>query len=332
LARPPFSTSNPATVIVYTFRPFRNSDPPRLAEIWRNQPSQRGLMQPMSAGLFEQFVTSKQYFEPEGLIVAVREGAPVGFVHAGFGPSDDEMSLSFDLGATYLLMLRDDQRDAELADELLARAEAYLRERGSKVLYAGGIRPLNAFYLGLYGGSELPGVLASDPVLGDACRRNHYGEVDRVVILQRDLSRFRPPVTWAQRQLRRETTVREELNPHADTWWTACTTAAFDQMRFSLEPTAGGAALADVFFWDIEPLSTGWGVATSGMYELQVARDRRRQGIATYLLSEVFARLASRGIVRVEAQTMQTNAAAIALYKFLGFEQVDEGVVFRKES
>ena len=47
------------------------------------------------------------------------------------------------------------------------------------MIYAGGIRPLNGFYLGLYGGSELPGILASDPVLNDRPLRNGYREIDR---------------------------------------------------------------------------------------------------------------------------------------------------------
>ena len=42
------TSSRPATV--YNFRPFRNTDPPRIAEIWRDQPPQRGLMQPVTAG------------------------------------------------------------------------------------------------------------------------------------------------------------------------------------------------------------------------------------------------------------------------------------------
>lgn len=316
---------------MYHFRPFRNSDPPRLAEIWRNQPPQRGVMQPVSAGLLEQFVFSKPYFDPEGLIVATHDGAPIGFVHAGFGPNDDETALSTDLGTTHLLMLRGDHRHAALADELLAWAEGYLRDRGARVLYAGGIRPLNGFYLGLYGGSELPGVLATDPVLGDMCLRNDYREIDRVVVLQRELSRFRQPISRTQRQLRRETTCHENYCPPAKTWWEACTTGAFERLRFTLEPNVGGEPSASVWFWDIEPLSTGWGVPTAGMYDLHVPSPLRRQGVATHLLVEAFARLSSRGIVLVEAQTMQTNAPAIALYQSLGFEKVDEGVVYRKE-
>jgi ribosomal protein S18 acetylase RimI-like enzyme len=287
-------------------------------------------MQPMSAGLLEQFVFSKQYFDREGLIVAVRDGRPVGFAHAGFGPDEEETVLSTDLGTTYLLMLHSEHRDDALADELLARSEAYLQDRGAKVLYAGGIRPLMAFYLGLYGGSELAGVLATDPVLVDACRRNGYREIDRVLVLRRDLGRLRPAVTWEQRRLRRMATCDERYCPAAGSWWQATTTGAFERLDFCLENSHSKQPLASVSFWDIEPLSTGWRVPTAGMYDLHVAPEARRQGLATYLLGETFTRLRNRGIVLVEAQTMRGNTPALAMYQKLGFETVDHGYVFRK--
>ena len=113
--------------------------------------------------------------------------------------------------------------------------------------------------------------------------------------------------------------------------WDACTTGAFDRLRFSLEPTGCAGPVASVWFWDVEPLSTSWGVPTAGMFDLDVSQVRRRQGLATFLLSEAFERLRNRGIVRVEAQTMRNNTPAIALYEKLGFTLVDEGVVYRKE-
>ncbi len=67
------------------------------------------------------------------------------------------------------------------------------------------------------------------------------------------------------------------------------------------------------------------------MLDLKVSSQRRRQGLATFLLSEAFQRLRNRGILRVEAQTMQQNTPAIAFYQKLGFAKVDEGVVYRKE-
>jgi ribosomal protein S18 acetylase RimI-like enzyme len=315
---------------VYHFRPFRNSDPPRLAEIWREQPPQRGVMQPVTAALLEQFVFSKPYFEPNGLIVALHDQVPVGFVHAGFGPNDQQTAIDTDIGTTYVLMLRADQRENALADELLARAEGYLRDRGAKVCYAGGIRPLNAFYLGLYGGSELPGVLASDAVLNAAAVRNGYREIDRVVISQLELASYRPPISRDQRRLRRELTVCESFDPPLATWWDACTMGAFERLQLSLAQP-GGELLASAWFWDIEPLASFWAIPTAGMIDLEVIPARRRQGLATFLLGEAFERLRSRGVLRIECQTMHQNAPALALYEKLGFTRVDEGIVYRKE-
>jgi GNAT superfamily N-acetyltransferase len=289
-------------------------------------------MQPMTAGLLEQFVFSKPYFDPAGLIVLLSDHTPIGFVHSGFGANDDQTGLSTDIGTTYQLMLRAERRNDALANELLRQGEAYLRGGGAKVIYAGGIRPLDAFYLGLYGGSELPGILVGDPVFHGACRSGGYREIDRAVILQLELANFRPPITRNQRQLRRELSCQEIGSPPAQSWWDACTTGAFERIRFMLAGPGCSEPLAEVWFWDIEPLSTRWNAPTAGMFDLNVAPNRRRAGLGTFLLGEAFDRLRSRGILVVEVQTMQQNVPAIALYEKLGFKRVDEGIVYRKDA
>ena len=75
------------------FRPFRNTDPPALVDIWRSQPPLRRRAQGIDVTAMERFVFSKPYFEREGLIVAEEAGRPVGFVHAGFGPVEDGSTL-----------------------------------------------------------------------------------------------------------------------------------------------------------------------------------------------------------------------------------------------
>jgi ribosomal protein S18 acetylase RimI-like enzyme len=316
---------------VYQFRPFNNTDPPHLAELWRSQPPQRGLMQPMSAVLLDQFVFSKPYFDPAGLTVALQDGHRVGFAHAGFGPNDEGTALSFEMGTTYLLMLESGINEPGVADELLARSEAYLRERGSTVIYGGGIRPLNGFYLGLYGGSELPGILDTEVVFGNVCRRNGYRSIDRVTILRRNISDYRPAVTREARQLRRTVASGESYCPPSANWWEASTTGSFERLDFYVQSTDTLHLLGKVSFWDVEPLSISWGVPTAGMFDLEVSAEARRKGLASFLLGEAFARLKNRGIVMVEAQTMQNNAPALALYNKLGFEIVGYGEVFRKE-
>ncbi len=289
-------------------------------------------MQPATPMLFEQLIYSKPYFDPVGLIVGLYNDIPVGFAHAGFGANDEQTALSTDIGTTYQLMVRGDHRDGPLANELLAHSEDYLRRGGAKVIYAGGVRPLNAFYLGLYGGSELPGILAADASFHAACQQRGYRPIDRVQILQLDLASFRAPITRNQRQLRREVTLEETPSPPSHSWWETCTTGAFERIRFSLTRPGHHEPLADVWFWDIEPLSTAWGRPTAGMFDLHVLATERRRGLATFLLSEAFERLRSRGILLVEAQTMEQNAPAIAAYNKLGFRQIDEGVIYRKDA
>lgn len=316
---------------MYSYRSFRNTDPPRIAQIWRSQPPQRGLIQPVTAGLLEQFVFSKQFFEPAGFIIALREGQPVGFAHATFGPNETESALSTELGTTQMLMVDAANRDSPLADDLLAYSEEYLRSRGTKVLYAGGINPLNAFYLGLYGGSELPGILASDPLFPQLVARHNYRQIGRVLILQREIISYKAEISRQQRQLRRDTVVEELIGPPPRTWWKAATVGQLDRLEYRLVRRQDRATLATVSFWDVEPLASSWGIRMAGMFDMQVSPKERRQGCATYLMGESFRLLRRHGFALVEAQTMQDNAAALALYVKQGFASVDCGSVFRKE-
>ncbi len=312
------------------FRAFRNSDPPLLAEIWRSQPPKRGLMQPMSADLLDEHVLSKPYFDREGLQVAVRDGEPVGFVHASFGPNDNESELSTRWGVTCLVMVRANLQRQGIGVELLARSESYLKSRGAEVLYAGGIRPLNAFYLGLYGGSELPGVLVSDERAVSLFRGQGYEEIDRTVVFQRDVASFRTQVDRQQVHIRRRYAVHVVEDPAPESWWEACTLGTLDRTRLELVPREGGPASARASFWDMQPLAASWGVHAAGLIELEVADSSRRQGLATFLIAESFRLLQSRRVSLVEVQTMQHNAAAICLYEKLGFARVDQGLVLRK--
>ena len=94
---------------VYQFRPFRNTDPPHLAEIWRNQPPQRGVMQPMSAGAVRAIRVLEAVLRSGRIDRRARDdNVPVGFVHAGFGPNDEQNGVATEMGTTYLLMLAAD--------------------------------------------------------------------------------------------------------------------------------------------------------------------------------------------------------------------------------
>jgi len=264
--------------------------------------------------------------------VATLDDKPVGFVHAGFGPTEDGMEIDTSLGTTHMLMLRSGHDDLALADQLLAASENYLRSRGATVLYVGGIQPLNSFYLGLYGGSEIPGVLESNHLLREVSLQRGYRESCQISILQCDLARFHPPFSRKVRKLKRFCRLEETVDPIPDNWWEACVWGSQQRDSFQLIETTNKRVIASTSFWDIQPLSSCWGICTSGMFDLYVDPEYRRQGVATYLLAESFRRLRHRGVVTVEAQTMSTNEAAIEFYRQQNFEQVDRGMVFRKDS
>jgi GNAT superfamily N-acetyltransferase len=312
------------------FRTFHNTDPPALIDIWRSRSGQPGLLQPVSADLFEQLVFAKLYFDYAGLVIAEDDGRPVGFAHAGFGPDEAEARLCTDLGVTCLVLVREGYPPAEVAQGLLARAEEYLTRRGAKVLYGGGIRPINPFYVGLYGGAELPGILNSDTTAIELFRSHGYREIDQTLIFRCDPTDFQVSIGREQLLLRRQLAVQVAVDAPARTWWDACTTHDFDLTRFEAKPRGGGPVLASATFRTMEPAG-GKFVRAAGLIDLAVDPSRRRQGLATFLLGEALQNFARQGIMLVEVQTMQHNAAAVALYRKLGFQQIDQGTVFRKD-
>jgi ribosomal protein S18 acetylase RimI-like enzyme len=313
------------------YRPFRNTDPPLLAELWRSCSGRRALAQPMTTAIFEQFVLNKPYFDRGGLWLAIEDDQPQGFVHAGFGPTENESTLSTDLGVTSMLVVRSRPDEAQVAEQLLQHSEAYLREHGAKVLYGGAVRPLNPFYLGLYGGSELPGLLDSDAEAQSVFRSHGYREIDRTVVFQRTLADFHAPVDRDQMQVRRRTQLAVVPEPPTRTWWEACTVGEFERVEFQLLDRAFGKQMASATVRAIDQATTHPGVRASGLIDVYVDPGALHRGLATFLIAEALKELHQQGVGVVEAQTMQRNTAAIGLYKKLGFKRIDEGAVYRKE-
>jgi ribosomal protein S18 acetylase RimI-like enzyme len=312
------------------YRAFRNTDAPQLAEVWRSQTAQRGLMQPMSAAVLERFVFSRPTFDRNGLIVAVDEDKLLGFAHAGFGPSEDQSTLSLEQGVTCLIMVKPGV-EPSIAGELLARCEVFLQALGAKTLYGGGSYPLAPFYYGLYGGSEFSGVLDSDTRTQAIFQAHGYRVFKRSLVLHRDLAGFRPVVDRVQMQIRRQTSVEMVVDPPTATWWEACVFEPFDRTRCVLMARDGGPPLAAVNFWSMETMLGAWGVHAVGVAGLEVGPVRRRQGLATYLLGEALRHLHAQGVALAEVHVAQENTAAQALFRNLGFEQVDASVLYRKD-
>jgi ribosomal protein S18 acetylase RimI-like enzyme len=316
---------------VIEYRAFRNTDTPGIAHLWNAQSSRRGLARPVSPRLLEELVFSKPYFERQGLFLACDAGEIVGFAHGGFGPNQDESDICTEMGVICMLMVAERADAPAIARRLITECEAYLKGCGSRLIYAGGINPLIPFYLGLYGGSELPGTLASDANIVGYYRESGYQEIDRCVVLQLKIeSKVRKLVDHRQSLVRRRYRVEiNRLDPPA-TWWSACTAPPTEAVRLQLLPRKGGPPCGGLTLWTVEPLGRTWGVATAGLCNVEITQSVQRSGLATFLNVEAIRYLQTSGMGLAEAQTMQQNTAARGLYEKLGFREVDQGIVLRK--
>ena len=314
-----------------TYRTFQNTDPPALTAIWRSRAGQRGLLQPISVERFEQSIFGKIHFDSKGLILAFEEDRPVGFAHAAFGPNETGDGIDTAQGVICIVLVRPDCDEAAIAEGLLQQCEAYLLERGAEVIYGGAVRPLNPFYLGLYGGSELPGVLESDAVARELYASHGYEQIERTLLFRRPLDDFRPAVDRWQMQFRRRMIVEEKVDPPARSWWEACTTGDFDLTRFEVTPRGGQSVLASVTFREMEPTNDCGSGRAAGVVDMYVAPSHRRRGLGTFLLGESFRQLARQGVATVEIQATAMDSAGVRLCQKLGMEEVGHGILFQKE-
>ena len=193
----------------------------------------------------------------------------------------------------------------------------------------GGSPDLGGFYLGLYGGSDLPGILDSSPGMAAVFRRAGYVEAERIAVMRRPLAGFRPPVNRLQLAIRRATTLQVIDEPARRSWWEAATTTGIALRRYELRDDAG-CVLGSTSFWDMQPLATAWGVPAAGLMRVETADARRREGFANYLVAEALHDLAQEGTAIAEAQVAESNEAAVSMFRKLGFEATCRGTVFRR--
>jgi ribosomal protein S18 acetylase RimI-like enzyme len=315
---------------VIHYRTFRNDDPPHLMKVWNEAFTGRGAVPLPTPSALEEYVFAKPYFDRAGLTVALDDGEYVGFSHAGFGPNADESALSTAVGVVCALGVRPSHRRRGIGTELLRRSEAYLAGRGAGAISAGPMPPNNPFYLGLYGGSESAGFLASDADAEPFLLRHGYLRHESCRVLHR---RLEGPINVADARftaIRRRYELVAQPRRGAANWWQEAVLGPIELLDVLLRDKSSGEVAARGAAWEMLGFCQRWGAPTVGISDLSVREELRRQGLARFVLVHLLRHVQEQFFSLVEVQTNERNAAALALYRGLGFEEVDRGHSYRK--
>lgn len=312
------------------FRSFRNTDPPALIEIWNEAGLGRGAFPLRSPVLFEYCVFSKPYFDPAGLIVAEEDGRVVGFAHAGFGPNAAETDLSFDTGVICAVLVRPSHRRQRVGTQLVERAESYLRQRGATEILAGGVPPYNPFYFGLYGGANLPGFLLSDPAADPFFRKLGFVPWRVKHVFERRLEDYQNVIDPRFVALRRRYDVQLVPQPDIPSWWREAVLGSFEPFEFRLADRLNGIPAARVTGWEMTAGLTPSGHGSIGILDVFVRPEVRRQGLARFLLNQMFRYIQEQFFRLVEVHIPDGDEPALKLFQSLGFQHVDTGRSYRQ--
>ncbi len=314
-----------------TYRTFRNWDPPTLVELWNASVASRGAARTIEVQDLDRLVFSKPYFDPKGIIFAEEDERAIGFVHAGFGSSDDQGQLNQCFGVIAMLVVHPAQRRRGIARELVCRAEEYLRAGGSTVIYAGSMHPLDPFYLGLYGGSELPGILKSDDAANQLFQSLGYRAVDECLVLQRELSGSLALTDARSKAWARQAEFEVSPQPAPANWWTACRYASLEFSDFNVRQKSTDTVIARARGWEMYPVQKSWGAEAVGIVDVHVEPDFRRQGLGCFLMIQILRHYRDNGLTLAEVQTMARNTVACRLFQRIGFREIDRGIIYRAE-
>ena len=313
------------------YRPFLNTDPPLIVDLWSRLPRVEGLLQSIDETTLEKHVLSKIYFDRNGFFVALEDDRIVGFAHAGFPPNEELADLNRQVGIVSQLRVESRDDDSQISHQLLSLAVEYLRSQGSEKIYAGCKFPYSPFYLGLYGGSRHPGILDTDTSTLKTFASFGFAVSDQVIIMERLLEEFKTITDRQQMTVRRGYLINASTYPIEKTWWESCTLGIADRERFTVIDKRSKKVCGSVSYWDLKPQSLSHPKSSRGLYGLQTDNELRRNGLATYLVGESLKHLASSGIHRVEAQTEVSDEASLKLFNKLGFQQVATSTLMKLE-
>jgi len=316
---------------VIQYRTFRNFDPPVVNDLWNACFSDPGAAILRSPTLLEYFTFAKPYFDPAGLHLALADGRPIGFAHAGFGPAPDGRALDYTTGVLCTIGVLPSYRGQGIGTRLLTLSEEYLRNRGAQEFFAGPLAPANPFSFALYGGSQSIGFLDSSTGARSFFESSGYSCQDASLVYRCDLDRL-PAVVDGRFPTLRQRYEIILLPRHGLTWYQECVLGPIELHDFHLRDKVTGRQVAKVCLWEMETFGPRWNQHAVGILEAETAADVRKQGLAKFLLAMLLRHLHEQFFTLAEIHVPEGNEPAKRLLVALGFVQTDTGRRYRRDT
>ncbi|MGL6073094.1 MAG: GNAT family N-acetyltransferase [Fimbriiglobus sp.] len=294
--------------------------------------SGRGAYPLRSPQTLERWLFSKTFYTNDDLLFAQDSETQklVGFALMGLGPNEDFSALEPTQGVVCLVVVHPEFRRQGIGKELLSRAEAKLRERGATTITVGPQSPNSPYLFGLYGGSNCPGLLASDEAFTPFLAQHGYTPAASTLVFQKKLDAPLTIVDSRFGMLRRRYDPQSLRVANISHWWQECQWGVLEPLEVRLFDKLTSLPAARAVVWDLEGFAWRWNQPSAGILDVQVRQDLQRLGLGKLILSHVLRLLQDQFFAVAEMQVPSTDTAMIGLCKAVEMEQVDTGHSYRK--
>ena len=299
--------------------------------MWNHSYHGRGVASPISPDIFDVAALAHTYFDPQGLILAILDGRPIGFVHVGFSVNAAHTQLDLTQAVVCAIVVEPEHRHSQVGSQLLDQARQYARSRGATDLFAGPSPGRDPFYTGIYGGSRPSGFLQSHESIGPFLLQQGFTEYEKHNIYQKDLQNSRDPINFRLMNIRRKMELKLTDQPSQVDWWWMVRMGRYDYLRFELYPRGGNEPVAGVSVIGLDFYVSSWHERAVGLLDLFVLESERRKGYAQALLIELGRRLKEEMITLAEIHVPCSKPEVMQLIESTGFQQIDLGIVYHQQ-
>ena len=328
------------TFAMLTVRSFRNEDPPRILQLWRNSQQRQDDFSPLlslSQNQLQSQVLGLPMLDARSISLAFYDDTPVGYIHTTFAPSSDGHSFDYTTGQICFLCVDPQYSDISgVASALIQAGENYLSSLGAKKIFGGSPSPSAPFYTAYYSGGEAVGILHSDETSINAFQKANYTIFQRTVWFCYNLRDFTPAINAETIDYHKKFDIEINEIPMAKTWWEGCAFANgiwFDATAYLAHTNRPIARLRTrVTYPDTENFLTMYGGTwLASLIELRVHPDFADEGIQGYLLGELIRYLVAHNqVVQIETHIAESSPLFVLL-RSQSWQKRDSGYVFIKE-